>query len=273
MQNKDLLQDGKFMSGYLTACHVFNFSESYAYADKVRKSIFENDFPVDPLDVASNLEVQAAKPQQKTILHDYIDHVIRGDLSFYFGGGGWEYEDVTPVFAMLDSHGIHYITLEEYVAEQYRDDETGETVAVTNDLMDKMKFQYLSEYLEDIAMDGLSSLLVTEVFTLLFADREAMKAFNLRIADSLEERTPRCTYWPKWLERALFCREKGLCAICKTDLTSLFHTYGKLAIDHIVPIALKGVNDPTNLQVLCGKCNGEKSGITVVTSNSMPVFW
>lgn len=261
------------MSVHLAACHVFNFSESYAYADKVRKAIFENDFSVDPLDVASDLEVQAAKPQQKTILHDYIDYVIREDLSFYFGGGGWEYEDVTPFFAMLDSHGIPYATLEEYVAEQYRDDETGETVEVTNDVVDNMKFQYLSEYLEDIAMEGLSSVLVTEVFTLLFADREAMKAFNLRIANSLEERTPRCTYWPKWLERALFCREKGLCAICKADLTSLFHTYGKLAIDHIVPIALKGVNDPTNLQVLCGKCNGEKSGTTVVTSNSMPVFW
>ena len=34
-----------------------------------------------------------------------------------------------------------------------------------------------------------------------------------------------------------FCREKGLCALCKSDLSAIFHTHGKLAIDHIVPIA------------------------------------
>ncbi|MHC8361755.1 HNH endonuclease [Pseudomonas sp. LS2P72] len=261
------------MSNVLQSCHAFNFSESYSYADKVRKAIFENDFSIDPMDVASDLENQVAKPQKWSLLHDYIDHVVRDDLNFYFRGGGWDYDDVRPVFSMLDSHKIQYLTLVQYIEEQFRDDETGETVLVTEGLVEKHKYEYVSEYLEDIALNGLASLIVTEVFTLLFADREAMKAFNLKIAMSLEKRTPRCTYWPKWLERALFCREKGLCAICKSDLTSLFHVCGKLAIDHIVPIALNGVNDPTNLQILCESCNGKKSGITVVTSNSMPVFW
>jgi len=129
------------------------------------------------------------------------------------------------------------------------------------------------EYLEDVVLGSLPEIIVTEVFTLLFSDREAMKAFNLKVADSMGDKTARCTYWPTWLERALFCREKGLCAICKTDLTSLHHVNGKLAVDHIVPIALQGVNDPTNLQILCEKCNGKKSGTVVVTSNALPVFW
>ena len=261
------------MSNVLENCHAFNFSESYSYADKVRKAIFEGDFFIEPLDVASDLEKQVAKPQKRSLLHDYIDYVVRDDLSFYFSGGGWDYEDVRPIFSMLDSHSIQYLTLVQYVEEHFRDDETGGTVLVTEALIEECKYEYLSEYLEGIALDGLTSLIVTEVFTLLFADREAMKAFNLKVAMSLEKRTPRCTYWPKWLERALFCREKGLCAICKSDLTSLLHVHGKLAVDHIVPIALNGVNDPTNLQILCESCNGKKSGITVVTSNSMPVFW
>lgn len=261
------------MSQVFSKCHIFNFSESYAYADKVRKAIFEDLYAIEPIDVASDLENQIAKPKKWTLLHDYIDYVVRDDLNFYFRGGGWDYDDVLPIISMLDSHRIQHLTLEQYIEGWCRDDDTGETISVTEELIEKYKYQYASEYLEDIALENLPSLIVTEVFTLLFADREAMKAFNLKVAEGLGVRTPRCTYWPKWLERALFCREKGLCAICKTDLTSLHHVNGKLAIDHIVPIALDGVNDPTNLQILCESCNGKKSGSQVVTSNALPVFW
>lgn len=261
------------MSQSLQEYHAFNFSESYSYADKVRKAIFENDFLIEPIDVASDLDNQIFKPQKWTLLHDYIDHIVRDDLNFYFRGGGWDYDDVNPLFSMLDTHEIEYLALEKYIEEHYRDDETGETVAVTEEHIEQHKYEYALYYLEEIALDNLPSMIVPEVFTLLFSDREAMKAFNLKVADTLGNRTPRCTYWPKWLKRALFCREKGLCAICKADLTSLFHVNGKLAIDHIVPIALNGVNDPTNLQILCQACNGKKSGTKVVTSNALPVFW
>jgi hypothetical protein len=261
------------MSKILQECHVFNFSESYSYADKVRKAIFEDDFLIDPIDVASDLDKQILKPQKWSLLHDYIDYVVRDDLRFYFGGPGWDYECINPVFSMLDSHGVEYLTLEQYIEEHFRDDETGETIVVTEDHREKYDCEYALFYLQDIVLVRLPFMIVPEVFTLLFSDREAMKAFNLKVAETLGARTHRCTYWPKWLERALFCREKGLCALCKADLTSLHHVNGKLAIDHIVPIALNGVNDPTNLQILCEACNGQKSGKDVVTSNALPVFW
>ena len=209
------------MSHILDKCHVFNFSESYAYADKVRKAIFEDKYVIDPVEIASNID----------------------DLC-----------------------------LSRYIEEQHRDNNTGVTVQVTEDLEQQHKFDYV-EYLEELLLENALPTIIHEVFTLLFSDREAMKAFNLNIANYLGVKTPRCTYWPKWLERALFCREKGLCALCKSDLTSLFHTHGKLAIDHIVPIALFGVNDPTNLQILCEVCNSKKSGNEVITSNTLPVFW
>lgn len=261
------------MSQILQKCHAFNFSESYSYADKVRKAIFEDDFLIDPIDIASDLDNQISKPKKWTLLHDYIDYIVRDDLNFYFRGGGWGYEDVNPIFSMLDAHNIEYLNLEQYIEEQFRDDETGETIEVTEEHIAEHKYDYALHYLEEIVLNSLPSMIVPEVFTLLFSDREAMKAFNLKVAGTLRARTPRCTYWPKWLERALFCREKGLCAICKTYLTSLHHVNGRLAIDHIVPIALNGVNDPTNLQILCEGCNGKKSGKEVVTSNALPVFW
>lgn len=260
------------MNHIFSKCHSFNFTESYAYADKVRKAIFEDRYVIEPVEIASDIENQISKPQKWTILHDYIDYVIQDDLVFNFRGPGWDYSCIEAVFPMLDSHGIEYLSLARYVEEHHRDDETGETVVVTEALEEECKI-YHADYIESLVMDNLPSILVTEVFTLLFSDREAMKAFNIKIAEYIGEKTPRCTYWPKWLERALFCREKGLCALCKCDLSSMLHVHGKLAVDHIVPVALYGINDPTNLQLLCESCNGKKSGSDIVTSNKLPLFW
>ncbi|WP_394203225.1 HNH endonuclease [Marinagarivorans algicola] len=261
------------MKDILSKCHDFNFSESYAFADKVRKAIFENDYFIEPVGVASDIENQIKKPQKQTILHDYIGCIVESELTFHFRGPAWGYDCVEPIFEYLKTYKIKYLTLSEYIEEQYRDDDTGETVLVTEDLMEKHKVEHALDYLEEHAVTELGKILVKEVFTLLFSDREAMKAFNIKIAEYLGERTERCRYWPKWLERALFCREKGLCAICKADLSSMFHVHGKLAIDHIVPIAMFGVNDPTNLQILCEECNSRKSGNKITTSNAIPVYW
>ncbi|AUW06211.1 hypothetical protein C1N51_21365 [Vibrio campbellii] len=263
----------ELMSSILEKCHTFKFSESYGFADKVRKAIFERDYAIDPLEVAEDVELQVTKPQKRTLLHDYIEYVVVDHLNFYFRGGGWEFEDVLPVLSMLESHQIEYQELDHYIKELLRDDESGKTVEITEEHIDEYKYQYAWDYIEPLVQAKFVPVLVTEVFSLLFADREAMKVFNINVAESMGERSKRNTYWPKWLERALFCREKGLCALCKTDLSSVYHTHGKVAIDHIVPIAKNGVNDPTNLQILCQSCNSKKSGTVIQTSNAMPVFW
>lgn len=51
------------MSQILQKCHAFNFSESYSYADKVRKAIFEDDLLNDPIDIASDLDNRTIKPR------------------------------------------------------------------------------------------------------------------------------------------------------------------------------------------------------------------
>jgi hypothetical protein len=259
------------MKTILDICHEFNFGETYAYTDKVRKAIFEQPYGADPVEVATDIENQISRPQKWTLLHDYIGHVIEEDIHFHFSGPGWDYYAVEPVVEILDSLQIPYTSLEEFVTDFYADDD--EVCEITEELLEKHQVNYALDYLEPHATEALKSLFVKEVFTILFSDREAMKVFNIRIAEYLGEKTPRCTYWPRWLQRALFCREKGLCAICKCDLSSYFHTAGRLAIDHIVPIALNGINDPTNLQILCESCNGKKSGNEIVTSSASPLYW
>ena len=140
------------MSHILDKCHVFNFSESYAYADKVRKAIFEDKYVIDPVEIASNIDDQIVKPQQWTILHDYIKYVIEEDFALYFRGAGWDYSDIEPVFSILNSHGINYLCLSRYIEEQHRDNNTGVTVQVTEDLEQQHKFDYVDGITTDDAM-------------------------------------------------------------------------------------------------------------------------
>ena len=58
---------------------------------------------------------------------------------------------------------------------------------------------------------------------------------------------------------AIFHRDKGLCVYCATDLTRLINQQNALHYDHIVPLAKGGMNDVTNLQLLCESCNLKKS--------------
>lgn len=262
------------MANILSQCYEFSFNKTYAYADLVRREIFSDISIHDPADTASSLEEQVLKPNKRTLLHDYIESVIADDIYFHFSGPTWDYDCVEPIFDLLNGYNIEYETLDDYIVNLFRDDDTGESVVVTEELREKYQVEYALFTLKDIVMNTVLPKLVTEVFTLLFSDREAMKEFNLKLTDSLGGGVhKRCTYWYSWLKNALMYREKGACAICKTDLTATFNSLGKVAVDHIVPIALGGVNDPTNLQLLCSTCNGEKSGDVVVTSNVMPLYW
>lgn len=53
--------------------------------------------------------------------------------------------------------------------------------------------------------------------------------------------------------RALFERYGGACAVCR----SVDHPH----VDHIMPVALGGSSDPSNLQILCRSCNRAKSDL------------
>ncbi|WP_330231701.1 HNH endonuclease [Nocardia sp. NBC_00508] len=72
---------------------------------------------------------------------------------------------------------------------------------------------------------------------------------------------------PEWVQRAVFFRDQGHCTYCKRDLTGLMHAMSRENYDHMVPLAEGGLNDVTNLQLLCSECNSKKSAKIIVPSN------
>lgn len=52
--------------------------------------------------------------------------------------------------------------------------------------------------------------------------------------------------------RVLEGLQKGCCAICRDNMRGVFNR------DHIMPIALGGSSDISNIQLLCPKCNSSK---------------
>jgi HNH endonuclease len=80
---------------------------------------------------------------------------------------------------------------------------------------------------------------------------------------------PRIVF-PSWVRDSLLSRERGKCATCKVDLAA--ELQAPIHIDHIVPLSLGGCNDLVNLQVLCNRCNLEKSTQKRPSTTSVPPY-
>lgn len=65
---------------------------------------------------------------------------------------------------------------------------------------------------------------------------------------------------PSRRRREVFARSEGRCHYCKTALT----LEGKWHVEHAIPRALDGTDDPMNLVAACEKCNLTKSDRTAL---------
>ncbi len=122
---------------------------------------------------------------------------------------------------------------------------------------------------------------IKEIFYILFGNRLVMRQFNELIAGFREQDLDSCEHnenlvtkkgylrrlaIPKWVQKAVYYRDKGRCVLCKKDVTGTVNIYNKTNYDHIVPLARYGVNDVSNIQLLCDTCNQGKKAKNNQTS-------
>lgn len=216
-----------------------------------------------------NIITQMLAPQKESLLYSFAVYVVEFDYDYYLkksvGLGDWK-----SIIEMFDSYKVSVPDFDSYLIEEDND--------------------YFSEYIYDLRGEyvyKLACAVAKEVLEILFLDKILLSNFHLRIAKYLEGldikkytrlfnnkgKVYRTRRWPKWLEYAVYFREHGRCAICGEDLSRLFFKDAQPNIDHIVPLALGGTNDTTNLQLLCKTCNLNKLDHTVETRNRRNSFF
>lgn len=106
-----------------------------------------------------------------------------------------------------------------------------------------------------------------EMFYILFQNREFLLKFNHYMSCTHKYKFSH-VYIPQWVKRAVFFRDRGRCVFCKNDLSGEWGIVeeNSLQYDHIVSLEQGGMNDISNIQLVCGKCN-KKKGDRCYTDN------
>ncbi|MBC2705663.1 HNH endonuclease signature motif containing protein [Desulfobacula sp.] len=142
------------------------------------------------------------------------------------------------------------------------------------------------EYQED-SFVHLWEQITEEVFHLLFSNRGFLLDFNKSLSTYIENNSDivpanyrndngkikRASNLPAWVKKAVFFRDQGRCVFCHKDLSGLLSTDRVIHYDHMVPLNRWGVNDPSNIQLLCEECNLKKGGNHLSTSTRYKEWW
>ncbi|MET4661215.1 hypothetical protein ABID80_004946 [Streptomyces sp. PvP037] len=148
-------------------------------------------------------------------------------------------------------------------------------------------YHYLLDLRWTQVYEDLMSRITDEVFYVMFLNRRALANLNEFLASYVEEvrrdnfDTDEASLSdlfardgelkrarpPMWARRAVFYRDRGRCTACGADLSGLIDTLSVGNYDHMMPLARGGLNDVTNLQLLCEDCNSKKSDRVVAPSN------
>jgi hypothetical protein len=124
--------------------------------------------------------------------------------------------------------------------------------------------------------EEIAAQMAEEMFFVLFANRSFLSRFNEHMAARVSSLVPdendklltinsdgetilKRKEPPQWAKRAVFFRDRGYCCGCGRNLENSRSPINRAHYDHIVPLAAGGLNDVSNLQLMCESCNGKKS--------------
>lgn len=279
------------------------FYETYYFASVVRNILYDqfpyirqlNDFTCDGQYLFSSLPFQ-----KHSSFHRFIQFIIRELLAEEMMVLDLEERQATvekfklvpqalvslettilPIEEFFKAHSLHYESFEEWLAGQGK----SFLSADEDDI-----YEYFCEIQLCQPFEDLVAQLTEEVFFILFQNRELLKIFNEMMAGYIartniveidKEYRSHFSYsgvlkrvtLPAWVKRAVFFRDRALCAMCGCDLSGILNIGSSENFDHIVPLKRGGLNDISNIQLLCSQCNQRKRDCEPATSNSYEALY
>jgi hypothetical protein len=203
----------------------------------------------------------------ETITLESIDDVVEDALV--------NYED----YELWINEALRYFKIEHISFEEWLDVKGVELENISEKLIKEYH-----DHLYDIGpYQELLARLTEEIFFLLFINRDFLRRFHQRVSCYvtsfkvnelfnngkdlfLKDGVVRRDSIPVWARRAIFYRDRGLCGYCHKDISGLVSIHSDKHYDHIVPLANGGINDVTNLQLLCEGCNLRKKHMSTKAS-------
>lgn len=131
------------------------------------------------------------------------------------------------------------------------------------DVLEKLKLLYSEDFSDRMVHDRQLCYYVSNLIVLIGFDGDNDESGPRKWVD-------RPNYWPKRVEAILRSRDRGKCSSCNANL--VLELEDIVHIDHMIPIVNGGCNDIVNLQILCSKCNLNKSSKVMSALSSIPTY-
>jgi hypothetical protein len=188
---------------------------------------------------------------------------------------------VLPISLAFDYYEIEHTPFEEWPSEH----EKTFQAATADDVS-----EYYCEIRIEESYEKLIDRAVSEVFFILFQNRRLLFVFNEMMASQvaeteLDELDPEIAQQfsapgvlkrvniPKWARNAVFFRDRGHCTLCHRDLSGTLNIGSIENYDHAVPLAKGGLNDVSNIQLLCQECNLRKRHYQLPSSDYYELWY
>lgn len=137
----------------------------------------------------------------------------------------------------------------------------------TYDLLEDAFDDYLVQLWIGDKYENVVDKIAEEMFYILFMNRDFLLYFNHYMSRTHEVNFSRI-HMPEWVKRAVFYRDRGRCVLCGKDLSGQLAISGEREIhyDHMVSLEQGGMNDVTNIQLLCSSCNLSKGTFSAASN-------
>ncbi|MFP7254859.1 HNH endonuclease [Terribacillus goriensis] len=267
----------------------FSYNDAIILANLVIQFFYDemDEFDIFWDELISEIAQKLIKPEKESLLHLYINWIhstLDDEVDDTLKNG-----DLSNSQRILD---VMESTINQLGIKSYKKDYPNYNSIHKCNHCGKCrsckKFQRYIDWIKTYNKE-LTSQRVHSIFHVLMLNKAFLRDFHEVIAKSIRIDKKRLhslypddinsdgiikrKHWPVWLKKGIFFRDKGVCTLCRNPLSGDLFLGIDPDMDHIVPLALHGNNDSSNIQILCNICNNKKRHYSSATSSVDIPFW